>query len=110
MKTFGPQHPQVAIRWNNLGGAWHAKGDYAQAIAYYEKALASDLKTFGPEHPHVARSWNNLGGAWHAKGDYDQAIAYYEKALKVFKQLGLDHRVRMVEERLASAKKNFESQ
>ena len=81
LKTFGPEHPEVATRWSNLGVAWRAKGDYDQAIAYYEKALASDLKTFGPEHPHVAIRWNNLGGAWHAKGDYDQAIAYYEKAL-----------------------------
>jgi len=95
---------------NELGVMHHTLGDYDQAIEYYEKALASDLKTFGPQHPDVATRWNNLGWAWHAKGDYDQAIAYYEKALKVYKQLGLDHMVRVVAGNLASAKKNFESQ
>ena len=107
---MGPQHPKVAIDWNNLGEAWRAKGDYDQAIGYYEKALASDLTTFGPQHPKVAIRWNNLGMAWKGKGDYDQAIEYYEKALKVFKQFGLDHRVRVVAGNLASAKKNLESQ
>ncbi|MCP4264066.1 MAG: tetratricopeptide repeat protein, partial [Candidatus Brocadiaceae bacterium] len=26
INTFGEEHPQVAIRWNNLGLAWHSKG------------------------------------------------------------------------------------
>lgn len=62
LKTFREDHPNVAIRWNNLGLAWNNKGEYDRAIEYYEKALQSDLKTFGEDHPNVARDWNNLGG------------------------------------------------
>ncbi len=51
LKTLGPEHPHVATAWNNLGGAWDAKGDYDQAITYFEKSLASNLKTLGPEDP-----------------------------------------------------------
>ena len=47
LKTFGPDHPNVATDRNNLGVAWDSKGDYDKAIEYYEQALASDLKTFG---------------------------------------------------------------
>ncbi len=97
----------MATGWNGLGVAWAAKGDYDQAITYYEKALASILKTLGPEHPHVATTWNNLGEAWAAKGDYDQAITYFEKALKVYKQFGLDHMVRIMAKKLASSKKRI---
>jgi tetratricopeptide (TPR) repeat protein len=82
LKSVGPEHPKVAIRWNNLGAAWKAKGKYDKAIKYFKKALASDLKTFGPEHQNVANRWNNLGATWHAKGRNDQAIGYYEKALE----------------------------
>jgi tetratricopeptide (TPR) repeat protein len=82
LKTFGPKHPKVAIRWNNLGGAWHSKGNTDKAIEYFNLALASDLKTFGPEHPKVAKDWSNLGVAWEKKGKYDKAIGYYEKALE----------------------------
>ena len=83
LKTFGLEHPHIAIRWNNLGSAWKYMGDYDKAIDFFEKALASNLKTFGPEHPTVATRLNNLGSAWSNKGDYDKAIDYYEKALAV---------------------------
>ena len=43
---------------NELGKMHHTLGDYDQAIAYHEKALASDLKTLGPQHPDVAIRWN----------------------------------------------------
>ena len=26
LKTYGPGHPNVATRWNDLGGVWYAKG------------------------------------------------------------------------------------
>jgi tetratricopeptide (TPR) repeat protein len=44
MKVFGDQHPNVAIRYNNLGEAWRQLGEYQKAIDYFEKALAIDLK------------------------------------------------------------------
>ncbi len=31
LKTFGEEHPNVAIRWNNLGLAWGNKVDYDKA-------------------------------------------------------------------------------
>ncbi|MGR3173480.1 MAG: tetratricopeptide repeat protein, partial [Candidatus Scalindua sp.] len=92
LKTFGEDHPQVAIYRNNLGVAWNAKGKYDKAIEYYEKSLESDLKTFGEDHPMVAIYRNNLGEAWYAKGEYDTAIEYFEKSLTSgLKTFGEEH-------------------
>jgi tetratricopeptide (TPR) repeat protein len=92
METLGPEHPNVATGWNNLGSVWQAKGKYEKAMEYLDKALASDLKNFGSEDPNVARDWNNLGLAWKEKGKYAKAIEYYEKALASnLKTLGQEH-------------------
>jgi len=46
--------------WNTLGRAWHAKGDYDQAIAYYEKSLAVFSTVLGKQHPHTLLMKKNL--------------------------------------------------
>ena len=41
IKTFGPDHPNIANYKNNLGLAWKPKGKYDKAIKYHELALKS---------------------------------------------------------------------
>ena len=36
LKTYGEDHPDVAIDRNNLGGAYQALGEVDRAIRYYE--------------------------------------------------------------------------
>ena len=92
MKVYGPNHPKVALRWNDIGVAWYSKGEYDKAIDYFQKALASDLKNYGEDHADVAIDWNNLGASWKAKGDNSKAIEYYQKALTSnLKTFGPDH-------------------
>ena len=92
LKTYGEDHPGVAISRNNLGATWDSLGEYKKAIGYYEQALASDLKTYGEDHPDVAIDRNNLGMAWLALGDYKKAIGYLEQALTSdLKTYGEDH-------------------
>ena len=40
LKQLGPDHPDVAISYNNIGWVHHSKGDPAQARDYWEKTLA----------------------------------------------------------------------
>ncbi|OJA03685.1 tetratricopeptide repeat protein, partial [Bathymodiolus thermophilus thioautotrophic gill symbiont] len=51
LKTYGEDHPEVAISRNNLGTAWKSLGKYKKAIGYYELALVALEKTLGIEHP-----------------------------------------------------------
>ena len=60
IKTFGEDHPQVAIYRNNLGLAWQAKGEYDKAIEYYEKALSVLSVKLGNEHPDTKLIETNL--------------------------------------------------
>ncbi len=108
LKTLGPDHPEVAIRWNNLGSAWNSKAEHDIAIEYFEKALDSDLKTLGLGHPQVATYWSNLGFAWGNKGETNKAIEYFEKALKLFEKAKLPHDIQIVEENIGLLKKRLE--
>ena len=63
LKTYGPQHPEVAIL---TATTWRLVlqdlGDLQGAKELLEQALESNLKTYGPQHPQVATCRNNLGG------------------------------------------------
>jgi tetratricopeptide (TPR) repeat protein len=72
-----------SILFNNVGLAWHSKGEYEKAIGYFEKALHMDVKAYGENNPNIATDYNNLGVAWNSKGEYGKAIGYYEKALQI---------------------------
>ena len=68
-------NPQDAEVYNNRGVAYRNKGDYAQAIRDYGKAI--DL------NPQYADAYYNRGLACGKKGDYDQAIKNYNKAIEL---------------------------
>ncbi len=53
-KSFGPEHPNVAIGLNNLAQLLQATNRLAEAEPLMRRALAIDEKSFGPEHPNVA--------------------------------------------------------
>jgi hypothetical protein len=58
--VFGKKHTNVAIRYNNIGMAWKAKGDYKKAKASLHRAVES-AKTFWPEtHPSMKTLRRNL--------------------------------------------------
>jgi len=69
--VLGPDHPDTATSYNNIGDVYDAKGDYENALVEYRKALEIQLKVLGPDHPDTATSYNNIGAVYDAKGDYE---------------------------------------
>jgi tetratricopeptide (TPR) repeat protein len=59
-KAHGPDHPNVAIRLNNLGGMLCVQGDLEGARIHGERALAIYDKFLGPDHPDTVLARNNL--------------------------------------------------
>lgn len=58
-------------------------GKYADAIPYYQQALAIREQVLGPDHPLVAESLNNLGAGLSALGDFPKAESAYRRALEI---------------------------
>jgi hypothetical protein len=58
--SFGPDHPNVAIRLNNLVGLLKDTNRLAEAEPLMLRALAIDEQSLGADHPVVANRLNNL--------------------------------------------------
>jgi tetratricopeptide (TPR) repeat protein len=77
---------------NNLAGLYHARGRYADAEPFYQRALAIRERVLGPDHPDVALSLNNLAVLYDAQGRYAEAEPLYRRALVIGeKKLGPNH-------------------
>jgi tetratricopeptide (TPR) repeat protein len=63
IKTYGDQHPQVAICLNNIGFAWKALGEAQKTIEYYTKAYRIALVVWGKDHPNTLSIQENLEDA-----------------------------------------------
>lgn len=60
--TLGTEHPDVAIRRNNLGIVLRELGDLEGARVGYKRALVIGEAALGPDHPEVATYRSNLNG------------------------------------------------
>jgi hypothetical protein len=52
--SYGAEHPNVAIRLNNLAALLKATNRLAEAEPLMRRALAIDEASYGAEHPRVA--------------------------------------------------------
>ena len=86
------QQESLASLYHNIALVYYAKGDYPQALAFYQKALEIKEKVLGKEHLSTATTYNNLARVYRAQGDYPQALEGYQKALAILeKVLGKEH-------------------
>jgi tetratricopeptide (TPR) repeat protein len=82
-KTYGPDHPVVAIDMSDIGSILRERGDLDGAIDYTKRALTINERVYGPEHPTVAVDVNNIGIFLLEKGSLDEALDYTKRALKI---------------------------
>ncbi|MEA5479639.1 CHAT domain-containing tetratricopeptide repeat protein, partial [Pseudanabaena galeata UHCC 0370] len=80
---LGTEHPDVAIRLNNLAILYQAQGNYAAAETLYKRSLSIIEKALGTEHPLVATRFNNLAVFYQSQGNIDRAITFQQKGLEV---------------------------
>ena len=58
-RTFGPDHPNVALSLNNLAALYITQSQYAQAEPLYKRSLAIWEKARGPANPNLATALEN---------------------------------------------------
>ena len=66
---------EVIESWFNLGLKQVSAGEYAKAIAFWDKALTINA--------NLAEAWHNRGSALGRLGNYDAAVKSFENALKI---------------------------
>ena len=64
-----------------------AKGNYADALEYYNKALEIWQEFYGERHPNVAICYHNIGLVLKNQGNYSEALEYYKKSLEINKEI-----------------------
>ena len=69
-----PADPLAGEERNDLGAAYHARGEYGRAVREFRQALVL--------HPGWVVALRNLGDAHLAAGEVEEAIAAYETALR----------------------------
>ncbi|CAF1395930.1 unnamed protein product [Rotaria sordida] len=69
--------------YHQLGFLKGNKGQYQEAVAFYEKSLEIKRKTLSEDHPSLANTYNNIGLAYKNMGDYSKAVEFNKKTIKI---------------------------
>jgi tetratricopeptide (TPR) repeat protein len=81
--AYGPDHPHVATRLNNLATILRGLGQAEAARPLQDRALAIDEAAYGPDHPEVATALNNLALILRGLGQAEAARPLQERALAI---------------------------
>jgi CHAT domain-containing protein len=87
---IGPIQYGVAVSWSNLGDLAKDEGHYDQALAYFQKALASfkALSSTLPQYrADVADALAEIGRVYRVQGDHLSALRYFDEAVEIAKIL-----------------------
>lgn len=68
---------------HQLGAIKSRKGDYTEAVAFYEKSLVVWEKTLPENYPNLTVCYNSIGSAYDDMGEQSKALFFYEKALEI---------------------------
>ncbi|HEX7180280.1 MAG TPA: tetratricopeptide repeat protein, partial [Thermoanaerobaculia bacterium] len=91
-KSFGPEHPEVAIRLNNLAQLLQATNRLGEAEPLMARVVTILESSFGEHHPNVATALNNLGPLLQATNRFVEAEPLMRRALAIDeKSFGPEH-------------------
>ena len=90
--SYGPNHPNVAIRLGNLATALQEAKRPIKAEPLSRRALEIDERVYGSDHPKVALRLSNLASLLFATGRLSEAEPLIRRALVTCENnLGRDH-------------------
>jgi tetratricopeptide (TPR) repeat protein len=69
--------------FHEAGRGLNKKGEYAEALEWYDKALAIREKVLGLEDPSTATTYSNIALVYYEQGEYAKALEWNEKSLAI---------------------------
>ena len=91
-ESYGAEHPNVAIRLNNLAQLLQTTNRLTEAEPLMRRALAIDEQSYGVEHPGVAIRLSNLAQLLQATNRLTEAETLMRRALAIDEQsYGAEH-------------------
>jgi tetratricopeptide (TPR) repeat protein len=78
---------EMAALENEKGQKHFKKGEYAEALKAFQRALHITEKILGKMHPHTAASYNNIGAVHNSLDQYDKALIFFQEALDIQEQV-----------------------
>ncbi|MCX6620349.1 MAG: tetratricopeptide repeat protein [Acidobacteria bacterium] len=89
---FGPEHPDNASIYHNIGGIHHARGAFAEAEEPARRSVEIRKAALGEDHPAVAADEAAYAAILDELGRFEESAKLYEHALQVFRGLyGEEH-------------------
>ena len=68
------------------------RGDYADALASYQRVLQIERETLGASHPNVASTESKIGSALYRLGRYRESLAAQRRSLAIYEEVyGAEH-------------------
>ena len=67
-----------------MANEYFDKGDYKNAVVYYEKNLPADKSAYGANHIYIGNDYFLIGVCYKRLGEYDEAISNLKNALEIF--------------------------
>ncbi len=83
-QSYGAEHPNVAIRLNNLAALLQATNRLAEAEPLMRRALAIDEQSYGAEHPKVALRLWVLAVLLRATERLTEAVPLMRRAISIY--------------------------
>ena len=62
------------------------KGQYKEALPFFERDLSIREKLFGPQHPAVAWSLDQVSGIYQELHEYNKALEFSKQALSIYEK------------------------
>ncbi|MBV1858545.1 MAG: tetratricopeptide repeat protein, partial [Nannocystaceae bacterium] len=82
LKLYGPEHPDVAVAYEDMATIHSETGGHSKAIEMLERARAIHIGVTGPDNLNLVALDNKLATNQQALGNLDDAEASYRRALE----------------------------
>ena len=78
-----PEHPDLALSYNNVSATYGAVGDHGKELEYDLKALAICERVLPGNHPSLALSFNNIAWTYYRLGRIGEAATHMRRAADI---------------------------